>query len=77
MSLNPYSNGRYSMGRWNSLSKDWFLWVLILILMEDTLWVDWHLYDVICSRVLILILMEDTLWAQNYKELILNWLPSI
>ena len=31
--------------------------------MEDTLWVDWHLYDVICSRVLILILLEDTLCA--------------
>ena len=36
-SLNPYSNGRYSMGVRNSKLYESFS-VLILILMEDTLW---------------------------------------
>ena len=37
--------------------------VLILVLMEDTLWVDSEVLKVYHSVVLILVLMEDTLWA--------------
>ena len=38
--------------------------VLILILLEDTLWGDLHYnYEIYNFSVLIIILLEDTLWA--------------
>ena len=37
-SLNPYSNGRYSMSAGAILFGGALMFVLILILMEDTLW---------------------------------------
>ena len=71
-SLNPYSNGRYSLsdnnfrGTWKTAD------VLILILMEDTLWVSVYSLQSCDVEVLILILMEDTLWVMkkvNIKEI--------
>ncbi len=38
--LNPYSNGRYSMGPLMASQTVSVVLVLILILMEDTLWAN-------------------------------------
>ncbi len=76
-SLNPYSNGIYSMRRCNSLLFEKARSVLILILMEYTLWGRgyYHLYRGI-QGVLILILMEYTLWEeyQNCVHILLSCL---
>ena len=61
-SLNPYSNGIYSMRNVITM-KEIITWVLILILLEDTLWAATYLHYVLdWYYVLILILLEDTLW---------------
>ena len=73
-SLNPYSNGRYSMGFLKELMRALGI-VLILILMEDTLWAKKYVnVKNISSLVLILILMEDTLWV--LLVLIEHWASS-
>ena len=43
--------------------------VLILVLMEDTLWDVLIVLKIGVEYVLILVLMEDTLWAQLVKNL--------
>ena len=58
--LNPYSNGRYSMRAFCNIMRRRYP-VLILILMEDTLWEKDSSFDSTPDGVLILILMEDTL----------------
>ena len=65
--LNPYSNGRYSM-RWPNFRNCWVTRVLILILMEDTLWDYPRCKGWWCACVLILILLEDTLWVAQYGK---------
>ena len=63
--LNPYSNGIYSMSVWKHLWSKWRYAVLILILMEYTLWVYENIHPRLQAvGVLILILMEYTLWAE-------------
>ena len=57
-SLNPCFNGRYSQSGM-TMCEGFPLWVLILVLMEDTLRAINGLYEV--HDVLILVLMEDTL----------------
>ena len=64
--LNPYSIGRYSLriiNKYNTMANKSF--VLILILLEDTLWGGCilHARESLCG-VLILILLEDTLWEK-------------
>ena len=62
--LNPYYNGKYSMSKSTlSVSKE-DIDVLILIIMENTLWVfKIRNYSLGKNEVLILIIMENTLWA--------------
>ena len=60
--LNPCFNGRYSQRTRSLQDNRYVCWVLILVLMEDTL----RDYKCSCStkwqpNVLILVLMEDTL----------------
>ena len=64
ISLNPCFNGRYSLSllKVSTRTNDK---VLILVLMEDTLWArvqdeGWKGWS-----VLILVLMEDTLWVKR------------
>ena len=61
--LNPYSIGRYSL-RLKTLWLQKQQKVLILILLEDTLW-DYINFTILIKFfiVLILILLEDTLWV--------------
>ena len=62
--LNPYYNGKYSMSFSSEQLNDIVAKVLILIIMENTLWDsngDAIRYRV--AFVLILIIMENTLWA--------------
>ena len=62
--LIPYSIGRYSVSHYIFSLKKRLFCVLILILLEDTLW-DVELgYFGKTIYVLILILLEDTLWAK-------------
>ena len=66
--LNPCSNGRYSLSKAGAKSVK-NLKVLILVLMEDTLW-DFSVTGYICkdAEVLILVLMEDTLWVETLVD---------
>ena len=60
--LNPCFNGRYSQRSYER-NEQFFSYVLILVLMEDTLRDIKKVKDFSESRVLILVLMEDTLRA--------------
>ena len=69
MGLNTYSIGRYSMRHQGEVTL-LVEWVLILILLEDTLW-GMVLTPILSTpAVLILILLEDTLWVLRN---LLNW----
>ena len=65
--LNPCSNGRYSQShnKWEGKYKGG--WVLILVLMEDTLRVVVVLFMILNTLVLILVLMEDTLRVTRFE----------
>ena len=68
-SLNPCFNGRYSRSRQPCDSQHYF-WVLILVLMEDTLGAAKAAYEKKLREVLILVLMEDTLGAEPTRRLL-------
>ena len=72
--LNPYSNGTYSMMIESWDGKQYYPSVLILILMEHTLWSSDTMLQALNNAVLILILMEHTLW---YKELFAECAPDL
>ena len=61
--LNPCFNGRYSLSKvfFEEYVSDGV--VLILVLMEDTLWENQVARNNYKTSVLILVLMEDTLWG--------------
>ena len=55
-----------------------FIDVLILIIMENTLWVrTMHLISLMKGWVLILIIMENTLWAFKQRVLLFNTLKVL
>ena len=62
-SLNPYSIGRYSLSPEEIDEDAKYICVLILILLEDTLWGNYCNGESSPWCVLILILLEDTLWG--------------
>ena len=62
--LNPCFNGRYSLSV-KSCGKVQKLYVLILVLMEDTHWDRALVSPTTLSIVLILVLMEDTHWGRE------------
>ena len=70
--LNPYSIGRYSLSSNSKVRQSNTGTVLILILLEDTLWGCHKASTAQVLWVLILILLEDTLWGRKVTA----WTPN-
>ena len=69
-SLNPCCNGRWSRTDFRKAMEDW-LWVLILVVMEDDLWQPFSEPSSSTSNVLILVVMEDDLWPLIRKSMVI------
>ena len=52
----------------NKWQKDTREYVLILVVMEDALWVMSSLRPTCWSKVLILVVMEDALWEESNES---------
>ena len=70
LSLNPYYTGSYSMSKTTTDNGRHNRKVLILIILEVTLWVVRLLLDRPDFEVLILIILEVTLWDQVSSSLL-------
>ena len=71
-SLNPYYIGSYSMSLLKTSSNDSFFRVLILIILEVTLWDRLVFSKWQACGVLILIILEVTLWGDKRYAQILS-----